>query len=277
MSQHITPSCPRCGNPSFDGAVCWNNDCNYPALESRNARNRREAAEIADKARQRRDAKAQTKATRTKAARTGASSSGRWERIGGVLSLAGAIGGVWVGAKAMPDAPLAWVLAAVIGGCLAYALRKLIVYGGIAAAAAAVWVGSGPETGSPATTATAIPALPVPQRTQLFVDALCLQNDTDDRLELAFSAAQRQPHRFVLNPNDRHVLWIDPTSDPEPVETALIEVTGHGSANFEMGRQTIGSGDTNSVADRIDCPSSRVPGYRLFWSDTGGLSFRRMR
>lgn len=125
-----TQNCPKCTLLSFDGATCWNNDCNYPSIESTNERNRRIAAENAERARKRREAEAIKKSKASRPAKP----SGRWEQIGVLLAIGGAVGGGWLGSQTAPDTPLTWAIAALLGAGIAYGLRKVIVYGAILAA-----------------------------------------------------------------------------------------------------------------------------------------------
>lgn len=281
MSQQTTPLCPRCRKPTFDGATCWNNDCNFPAHESRNARNQREAAEAAERVRRKREAEAQAKSVRKgKGAKPAKPPVDGWERIGGILGLAGAACGAWVGAQAAPDAPLAWAITAFIGAALAYWMRRLLVYGGIVVAGLALLAdrdgadptGSVSDVEAAQIAATvAPPGPPAAIAETRIIDALCLSNETAEMLTFAYSGNDAEPARLTLDAGYRRILWsVQEKGTAFPVN-ALIEAERYGSVRVPLGRTEREIGANGNPADLVACDDPGIPSYRLFKDGSGGL------
>lgn len=289
MTDNRVKNCPKCGYLSFDGAVCTNDNCNFPAHESRNARRDRERREAEDKARRQHEAEAKRRKN-TSAPKPTKPPADRWEKIGGCLALAGGLGGVWLGVRAAPETPLAWVIVAVIGAGLAYALRKLIVIGGGIIAALTIFASpedkeaeaERPTARETAARSSVAPSLtPVPPVTRQpipdtrIIDVLCLRNDTNEDLEISFSGDDDTPARFTLKAGYLIPVWtVQPKGTRFPVE-AWVEAAEYGSVRLPMGRTELSGDEKPETSPKIDCGPSNVPEYALAKRPDGTMYARR--
>ncbi len=206
------------------------------------------------------------------------SRTGLIDGIGKLVALGAAIAaGVWAHGE-MPDAPAGWFVAAAVAGALAYALRKLIVIGGVAVGIGMAILnedsGTGPQQAGvvPAPVARDTPALRVD------VVGLCLRNSTEGQLDYTFALPDHQHgNASRIAPGEDRVLWAEERSfDVPPSQVTVFIRNVRLYWTLPIGRTEVAVQDRDIQGEDVACGRRGLPIHEIF-RNAGKLRVRQIR
>lgn len=205
------------------------------------------------------------KGTRAKAGTKKAGKSTLIDWIGAVLALLAAFGAVGYVGDRVADPPWVKVVAGGLAALLVYALRSVIVIGGVAVAIlVAVLGGRGDEPSqTPTTGAGAVPLAEAAPRQRAF--GVCVANDSGRQVEYVISyldGDRAAPHRAAHG--NVHV-YRSITAKPDDMRDVMgIELVGH-----DVG-YNLPVGEVHSIADEaMTCGTEGFPVYRIVQGEAG--------
>lgn len=221
--------------------------------------------------------KAKTKKGAGASTGSGKSSEGGFtDKFGGFVAFWAAIAAAAYGYQQDPENPWLWLIFGVLGAAVTFALRKLILWGGIIFGA--LWLfGQSEDADQPVQVASAVPlaVAGADRGGTTEVVGLCLMNNTTQALDYYFEHEDR-PRSETHTLRSGHTGWHWWEGNPLPsIETPLrLDVDAVRSYwEVDLGRRSFRHDGPEISGDDIPCGGSGLPKY-IFEYEGGDLIIR---